>query len=105
MWVCYYNGDGLATAVTVSMVGSRPGDPAGLPRSIQGIGWMSRAQSTKDGMRPRSSVTCASPIRRTGTWRPSLLDRKSGVTGKSVSVRVELGGGRIINKKKKKHSK
>src|SRR3546814_11174573 len=28
------------------------------------------------------------------------VDRKSGVSGKSVSVRVELGGGRIIQKKK-----
>src|SRR3546814_11253447 len=29
------------------------------------------------------------------------LDRKSGVSGKSVSGRVELGGGGIIRKKKK----
>src|SRR3546814_12973685 len=29
-------------------------------------------------------------------------DRKSVVSGKSVSVRVDLGGGRIIKKKKKK---
>src|SRR3546814_11452329 len=29
------------------------------------------------------------------------LDRKSGVEGKSVAVRVESGGGRIIKKKKK----
>src|SRR3546814_16387946 len=29
------------------------------------------------------------------------LDRKSGVQGKSVSVRVDLGGRRIIKKKKK----
>src|SRR3546814_12594778 len=33
-------------------------------------------------------------------------DRKSGVEGKSVAVRVDLGGRRIINKKKKKkHNK
>src|SRR3546814_16677113 len=31
-----------------------------------------------------------------------LLDRKSVVSGKSVSVRVDLGGRRIIRKKKKK---
>src|SRR3546814_15922630 len=30
------------------------------------------------------------------------LDRKSVVQGKRVSVRVDLGGGRIIKKKKKK---
>src|SRR3546814_18616225 len=34
--------------------------------------------------------------------RPFAVDRKSVVEGKSVSVRVDLGGGRIIKKKKKK---
>src|SRR3546814_13240801 len=33
--------------------------------------------------------------------RRSFLDRKSVVSGKSVSVRVELGGRRIIKKKKR----
>src|SRR3546814_17105773 len=33
---------------------------------------------------------------------PSVLDRKSVVTGKSVSVRVNLGGCRIFKKKKNK---
>src|SRR3546814_16606037 len=32
-------------------------------------------------------------------------DRKSGVKGKSVSVRVDLGGRRIIKKKKKSQTK
>src|SRR3546814_13848593 len=31
--------------------------------------------------------------------RPMLIDRKSVVSGKSVSVRVDLGGRRIIKKK------
>src|SRR3546814_17533242 len=31
----------------------------------------------------------------------AVLDRQSVVSGKSVSVRVDLGGGRIIKKKKK----
>src|SRR3546814_17944623 len=35
-----------------------------------------------------------------GLWRPPR-DRKSVVLGKSVSVRVDLGGRRIIKKKKK----
>src|SRR3546814_14594534 len=38
-----------------------------------------------------------------GGWTSTLLypcDRKSVVEGKSVSVRVDLGGGRIIKKKK-----
>src|SRR3546814_17522672 len=34
-----------------------------------------------------------------------LADRKSVVSGKSVSVRVDLGGRRIIKKKKKKKEK
>src|SRR3546814_14535762 len=41
------------------------------------------------------------------TWTPTLqqfkqADRKSGVKGKRVSGRVNLGGGRNIKKKKKK---
>src|SRR3546814_13507316 len=32
------------------------------------------------------------------------IDRKSVVSGKSVSVRVDLGGRRIINKKKHNHN-
>src|SRR3546814_11602275 len=38
---------------------------------------------------------------RDGVVRGGALDRKSGVEGKSVSGRVDLGGGRIIKKKKK----
>src|SRR3546814_16099188 len=34
--------------------------------------------------------------------RRGRLDRKSVVTGKSVSVRVDLGGSRIIKKKKQR---
>src|SRR3546814_19728575 len=36
---------------------------------------------------------------------PRFLDRKSVVSGKSVSVRVDFGGRQIINKKKKKKKK
>src|SRR3546814_15913673 len=35
------------------------------------------------------------------TYYREYLDRKSVVSGKSVSVRVDLGGRRIITKKKK----
>src|SRR3546814_16304406 len=35
----------------------------------------------------------------------NALDRKSVGSGKSVSVRVDLGGRRIINKKKKQQNK
>src|SRR3546814_19743071 len=48
---------------------------------------------------------CAEPVlEKLGLpYRKVLLctDRKSVVSGKSVSVRVDLGGRRIINKKKK----
>src|SRR3546814_11997649 len=37
--------------------------------------------------------------------RGALGDRKSGVWGKSVSVRVDLGGRRIIKKKTQAHSR
>src|SRR3546814_15276833 len=37
------------------------------------------------------------------TWGASIRDRKSVVQGKSVSVRVDLGGRRIIKKKKHHH--
>src|SRR3546814_19668235 len=37
----------------------------------------------------------------TADWTAKRLDRKSVVSGKSVSVRVDLGGRRIIKKKKK----
>src|SRR3546814_17260649 len=36
---------------------------------------------------------------------PLALDRKSVVSGKSVSVRVDLGGGRSLKKKKNKDTK
>ena len=42
-------------------------------RPIHGSGRMHLTQSAKDGIRPRSSKTCCSPIKRTGTWRPVLL--------------------------------
>src|SRR3546814_18750224 len=38
-----------------------------------------------------------------GRWSAGFVDRKSVVEGKSVSVRVDIGGRRIIKKKKKKN--
>src|SRR3546814_4226661 len=46
---------------------------------------------------------CRSPGRRAiapAKYLPPMQDRKSGVEGKSVLVRVDLGGRRIIKKKK-----
>src|SRR3546814_11020470 len=59
-----------------------------------------------------SSARCGTPRATAGCrWRPhasyaGILDRKSVVSGKSVSVSVDLGGRRITKKKnsKKKHT-
>jgi hypothetical protein len=42
-------------------------------RPIHGSGQIVLAQSDRNGIRPRSSRTCYSPLRRTSTTRPSLL--------------------------------
>src|SRR3546814_12077098 len=52
----------------------------------------------------RARLNCAGGSRNWGTdfsgaVRPRRKDRKSVVSGKSVSVRVDLGGRRIIKKK------
>src|SRR3546814_5984954 len=52
--------------------------------------------------RPNRFAICASPFSRQRGRRRYPLDRKSVVSGKSVSVSVDLGGRRIIKKKKKK---
>src|SRR3546814_17711409 len=52
--------------------------------------------------RPRSPKSASVPVLVTSEL-PRPPDRKSVVSGKSVSVRVDLGGRRII--KKKKHYK
>src|SRR3546814_17435868 len=44
------------------------------------------------------------PPRRSSAAFPLLQDRKSVVSGKSVSVRVDLGGRRIIKKKQSRNS-
>src|SRR3546814_17039701 len=53
------------------------------------VTWYRREWMKRQEAEPRSE--CGAYQRR---------DRKSGVKGKSVSVRVDLGGGRIIKKKK-----
>src|SRR3546814_11796845 len=62
---------------------------------------------------PATSYT-ARPFATLATWKdvqrhvkglPAPQDRKSVVSGKSVSVRVDLGGRRIIKNKNTKHKK
>src|SRR3546814_20041089 len=66
--------------------------------------WRRQVVNPTSNSPPRSSKTQA--IRRTGysAARASAmaLDRKSVVSGKSVSVRVDLGGRRILQQKKTK---
>src|SRR3546814_13381267 len=96
----------------------RPAEKAGakLWRARQSI---RRAGATpKQSSRAEPPVTSAAPHNRPATSAvpagrsprairiapraiPSSKDRKSVVQGKSVSVRVDLGGSRIIKKKKR----
>src|SRR3546814_11578953 len=52
---------------------------------------------------PRTRRAASHEAARFGRILLSTLDRKSGVWGKRVSVRVELGGRRIIKKQQEKH--
>src|SRR3546814_19504210 len=49
--------------------------------------------------RERRRISQAGILRRDARRQSREADRKSGVVGKSVSVRVDLGGRRIIKKK------
>src|SRR3546814_18796477 len=71
-----------------------------------------RAKSTRSSaISPRSTIGWATSTPPPISFPPAsrhnpafaLLDRKSVVEGKSVSVRVDLGGRRILKKKKKKN--
>src|SRR3546814_19048516 len=53
--------------------------------------------------RPRFVAATLRRCEMTIKARVAGVDRKSVVSGKSVAVRVDLGGGRIIKKKKKRH--
>src|SRR3546814_12406970 len=67
-----------------------------LDRLIEGH-YMERAGT------PRCRQTSRTPNQaQPGRQQAVLIDRKSVVEGKSVSVRVDLGGRRSIKKKKKK---
>src|SRR3546814_12657202 len=77
-----------------------------------GNGWQSRAAlasrsvMTDDEViaefRAADALLDGPFILSSGLRSPRYLDRKSVVVGKSVSVRVDLGGARIIKKKKKR---
>src|SRR3546814_20023469 len=79
-------------------------------QGIQGADPLRRVQRIRDRARPRPAT--ARVRRRAAAQlhqpveahdrRPRPADRKSVVEGQSVSVSVELGGGRILKNKKKK---
>src|SRR3546814_17928199 len=79
----------------------------GCPRKLAGQGDRSaaagarrRCPGTGDGPRPWLPAGGGPADRRlTGAGR-AAPDRKSVVSGKSVSVRVDLGGRRVLKKKK-----
>src|SRR3546814_10223846 len=69
-------------------------------RPGRGTGRMGRVEPVPGVRRPRGRAVAA--LRRGGGGRRlARSDRKSVVSGKSVSVRVELGGRGILKKKKK----
>src|SRR3546814_17878225 len=63
----------------------------------------SGSRSPADRRRPGRCAVPKAPTARRGGLR-SWSDRQSVVWGKSVSVRVDLAGGRITKKKNKKHT-
>src|SRR3546814_20573458 len=72
--------------------GLHPGRGAG---PCAGSGLRAGAQEGEAARQDGGHRLCA------GIWHRPAGDRKSVVVGKSVSVRVELGGGSILNKKNK----
>src|SRR3546814_17411748 len=89
---------------------------AGLEHALRGIDWdgfggrfviMITDASSREGNSPLSTTQMSTDQVRqlalenqTAIYVLHLLDRKSVVTGQSGSVRVDLGGRRIIKKKK-----
>src|SRR3546814_11839821 len=78
-------------------------------RRLRGRKWQECAQPTPIADPATRRATPRAHWRANGPppaiHRRDQAARKSGVSGKSVSVRVDLGGLRIIKKKKKKYHK
>src|SRR3546814_12424273 len=66
---------------------------------LHGFGTAGRVNA--DGFHRKSSWSVGRLQRASGIIAPGSRDRKSVVSGTSVSVRVDLGGRRIIKKKTK----
>src|SRR3546814_18168035 len=82
-------------------------------RSVGAIGDLARGAAAEDAAEEavahRAVAVAGEDVaadfleQRTVHLGDAALDRKSVVSGKSVSVRVDLGGRRIINKKNTQH--
>src|SRR3546814_19630266 len=82
------------------LAGEGGGEGAGHGKSRTLPLTLSRKRERGSKVRPRPSSPSRSPRRCRRSCRTPARDRKSVVSGKSVSVRVDLGGRRIIKKKK-----
>src|SRR3546814_15417981 len=87
------------SARRAAAAGAAPGRPAGVrahgpPDAADG-----RLAARVDGA---AAVSCRRLVARDGAPRPRTA-RTSVVSGKSVSIRVDLGGRTILNKKNKRH--
>src|SRR3546814_17666936 len=86
---------------------ARPQEFRALPQAVTAAGcwrdWRREELTPHDGLVRADHPVLRSILERTQSASSlrRLLDRKSVVEGKSVSVRVALGGRRIIKKKKK----
>src|SRR3546814_17225329 len=79
--------------MSVVLVGRHRKSPSSDSHASRGL----RGDAQRQAERDRTAPLGARP-ERSGGWRAG--DRKSVVSGKSVSVRVDLGGRRIIKKTK-----
>src|SRR3546814_16229608 len=85
------------------------GQCRGLSQGVDRRGRLCAQMGRLGAGRPRGRSAEARPATRNARWgaerrdsgQASLLDRKSVVEGKSVYVRVDVGGRRNITKKKK----
>src|SRR3546814_13524551 len=84
----------LILEVRVKNTEGEPVNPA-LAEAKAKLHEFMRALARRDARRDHEAEMAAEAAR-----QEALTDRKSGVEGKSVSVRVDLGGRRILKKKK-----
>src|SRR3546814_13645977 len=90
-----------ASMSAISSISSNPSRPSRSTLLTKVMIGTERKRQTSNSLRVCGSIPLAASI----TITAESTDRKSVVEGKSVSVRVDLGGRRLINKKKNKRYK